>query len=275
MVDASTPTVLESEHVHQVYDQIARHFSDTRHSLWPVIHQFLLRIPSGSVVADIACGNGKYQAVRPNELYWVGLDHSRALLELCYQNQVKYATGDAIDDEHAVVVGSEKSAYFVRSANWIQTDMIKLPFKSASLDYAICIAAVHHLATWERRRRSIEEMMRCVRDGGEVMIFVWALEQRKESKRQFDPSQQDVFVPWKLKKRQATPNNHVKEAAASGQEEEEEVVYQRYYHMFKKGELEELIMDAAKQSGRTATITQNGYDRDNWYCSFSTRRQNV
>jgi len=38
-------------------------------------------------------------------------------------------------------------------------------------------------------------------------------------------------------------------------------VYNRYYHLFQKGELEELITRTNK-----ATIIQQGYDRDNWWC---------
>lgn len=59
---------LEREHVHRVYDLIARHFSSTRHSPWPRIVEFLKALPSGSIVADIGCGNGKYLGIN-KELY--------------------------------------------------------------------------------------------------------------------------------------------------------------------------------------------------------------
>ena len=44
----------------QVYDQIADHFSSTRHSAWPRVKRFLDAIPVGSLVLDLGCGNGKY-----------------------------------------------------------------------------------------------------------------------------------------------------------------------------------------------------------------------
>jgi tRNA (uracil-5-)-methyltransferase TRM9 len=40
-----------------------------------------------------------------------------------------------------------------------------------------------------------------VKPGGKVLVFVWALEQTKFSKRNFEPGQQDVFVPWVLTKK--------------------------------------------------------------------------
>ena len=44
---------LESKFVHDVYRDIAPHFSDTRHKPWPKVADFLTRLPRGSLVADI------------------------------------------------------------------------------------------------------------------------------------------------------------------------------------------------------------------------------
>ena len=44
---------LESKFVHDVYREIASHFSDTRHKPWPKVAEFLSRLPRGSLVADI------------------------------------------------------------------------------------------------------------------------------------------------------------------------------------------------------------------------------
>lgn len=59
---------LEQEYVHRVYEEIAGHFSSTRHTPWPHIVQFLKSLPNGSIVADIGCGNGKYLGIN-QELY--------------------------------------------------------------------------------------------------------------------------------------------------------------------------------------------------------------
>lgn len=44
----------------QVYEEIADHFSATRHKPWPRIAEFLLAQQVGSILLDIGCGNGKY-----------------------------------------------------------------------------------------------------------------------------------------------------------------------------------------------------------------------
>ena len=41
---------------------------------------------------------------------------------------------------------------------------------------------------------------------------------------------------------------------------EGDIVHKRYYHMFKEGELDQLVLDT-----QMARILKRGYDRDNWY----------
>ncbi|KAK2170241.1 hypothetical protein NP493_1156g01017 [Ridgeia piscesae] len=54
------------------------HFSDTRHSPWPRVVEFLKQLPLGALVADVGCGNGKYLSINPGihmvrvlELSWL------------------------------------------------------------------------------------------------------------------------------------------------------------------------------------------------------------
>ena len=125
-------------------------------------------------------------------------------------------------------------------------DNLSLPYRSNVFDVVLSIAVIHHFATSERRQLAIKELMRVTRVGGRVLIFVWALEQH--GKREFSLEHQDVLVPWVVK---------------SG---EGERVYQRYYHLFKEGELEEMVRTAAQVHGLDLDIVQSGYDKDNWYC---------
>lgn len=54
------PSLCELENVHKVYNEIANHFSETRHSPWPRVNEFIQQFEMGSVLVDIGCGNGKY-----------------------------------------------------------------------------------------------------------------------------------------------------------------------------------------------------------------------
>lgn len=156
---------LEEEHVHSVYSAIAGHFSSTRYKPWPRIAGYLEALAPGSVVLDVGCGNGKYLGVN-KEVMMLGLERCPELCDICNSRGfVDVATGDGL----------------------------LIPVRTGAADAVISIAVVHHHATDERRMAALAEMCRCLRTGGTMLVYCWALEQ---SKRKFD--QQDVFIPWTL-----------------------------------------------------------------------------
>nr|XP_009682102.1 PREDICTED: alkylated DNA repair protein alkB homolog 8 isoform X2 [Struthio camelus australis] len=67
---------LEQEYVHKVYEEIAAHFSSTRHSPWPQIVEFLRSLPKGAIVADVGCGNGKYLGIN-KDLYMAKISYEK------------------------------------------------------------------------------------------------------------------------------------------------------------------------------------------------------
>jgi len=149
-------------------------------------------------------------------------------------------------------------------------------------DYAISIATIHHLSTHERRRSAVKRLLESVsRDHGRILIYVWAIEQDELSKRQVIPegdipplTGKDVVVPWVLSKE---PGAAVKSHADTAAQEPQ--VYNRYYHMFAKGELSRLVVEAAAELAlqvgsnprdmakniRGVEIVQDGWERSNYY----------
>jgi ubiquinone/menaquinone biosynthesis C-methylase UbiE len=55
-----------------VYEQIAGHFSTTRHKPWPKVVEFMELVPAGSVLLDLGCGNGK-NILQRNDIFQVRL----------------------------------------------------------------------------------------------------------------------------------------------------------------------------------------------------------
>ncbi|KAH8299627.1 hypothetical protein KR044_003649, partial [Drosophila immigrans] len=233
---------LEQQNVHEVYDKIADHFSDTRHTPWPQVAEFLSSFEPCAVVLDVGCGNGKYLGCNPQVLS-IGCDRSMGLL--------------------GVSNGRGQSVF--------RCDCLQLPVRSASVDGCISIAVIHHLASTERRLAALREMARVLRPGGRALVYVWAKDQRKNDKKsaylrqnkavnkertteqaqrqklaqqmegmeleqQQQPvpvalpvhtnrtefQQQDVYVPWKTK-------------------DEHRTTFLRYYHVFEEQELEQLV----------------------------------
>ncbi|EXJ93324.1 hypothetical protein A1O1_01716 [Capronia coronata CBS 617.96] len=221
----------EDKHVHEVYDQIATHFSATRYKPWPVVDEFLRSLPAGAVGLDVGCGNGKYLPVNKN-VFIVASDRSKALVEIAGQHQ-----------PHTAIVA----------------DTLSLPHPPSRFDFAISIAVIHHLSSVDRRIQAIRAILQTLTppsrasSGGQALIFVWALEQ-KNSRRGWDRGgQQDVLVPWVLKPDHASqPDTPAR-------------TYQRYYHLYHEGELQDNVIAAG------ARILSSGYDRDNWWVVIARR----
>ncbi|KAM6099984.1 putative tRNA methyltransferase 9B isoform 2-T4 [Theristicus caerulescens] len=142
---------LERDHVHSVYEKIAPYFNDARYKAWPKVQEFISEQEPGSLIADIGCGNGKYLHIN-SQAYKLGCDYCFPLVE------------SARNEGHEVMV----------------CHSLYLPYRM-----------IHHFSTEERRMRAIKEMARILRVGGQIMIYVWAMEQKR---RKFE--KQDVFVPW-------------------------------------------------------------------------------
>ncbi|XP_058041789.1 alkylated DNA repair protein alkB homolog 8 isoform X2 [Ahaetulla prasina] len=289
-------SVLEQKYVHEVYEDIARHFSNTRHSPWPQVVEFLKGLPCGAIVADVGCGNGKYLGLC-KDLYMLGCDRSKTLVDIC---------------------GEKEFQAFV-------CDALTVPIRSGSCDACISIAVIHHFSTVERRLAVLCELTRLLRPGGKALVYVWAMEQEyKEQKSKYlkgektsdkrlakavsdtlnktgstecqglaqpskgsnqpngtsnSPNQgvpaslpvhtnrtsfetQDVLVPWHLKdgiKKKTRHGNLCQPLDASTYAPEPNPVFHRYYHVFCEGELELLCkqLDCIKVQG-------SYYDQGNW-----------
>ncbi|XP_056417882.1 probable tRNA methyltransferase 9B [Hyla sarda] len=155
---------LERQHVHNVYEKIAPYFNDKRYKAWPKVQEFLLAQEPGSLVADIGCGNGKYLHIN-SQTYKVGCDYCLPLVEAA-RNQ-----------------GYEAMV----------CDGLRLPYRDGCFDAVLSIAVIHHFSTKERRALAIKEMTRILKVGGQMMIYVWAMEQKR---RKFE--KQDLLIPWNM-----------------------------------------------------------------------------
>ncbi|KAJ5833139.1 hypothetical protein N7474_001450 [Penicillium riverlandense] len=216
----------EQQNVHEVYQQIADHFSSTRYKPWPIVEQFLRNLTPGAVGLDVGCGNGKYLSVN-RDVFIVASDRSENLARIAVKHQ-----------PHSTIVA----------------DIHHLPHQNAFFDFAISIAVVHHLSTPVRRVQAIAEILRTLKSGsetqagGKLLIYAWALEQ-KTSRRGWDKGDpQDIMVPWVRK------GGSTKEGTS-----EEPQTFHRYYHLYEEGELER---DIDQAGGR---VLESGYEKDNWW----------
>jgi ubiquinone/menaquinone biosynthesis C-methylase UbiE len=99
--------------------------------------------------------------------------------------------------------------------NLVAADALFLPFPDNTFDWAISVAAYHHIKGSEERERAFEELRRIVKPQGEAFVTVW---NRGQPRFWFKSKEQQV--PWRLR---------------------EKTVY-RYYHLFSYTELRKLLI---------------------------------
>ena len=158
---------LENKYVYETYNKIAEHFSNTRNYVWQNIKEYINKIESNSVIADIGCGNGKN--MYRDDCYMIGIDFCEKFVEIC-QNKQK---------------------------NVIMGNCLKIPLKSNSIDITLNIAVLHHLSTKERRIKVINELIRITKPNGKILIQVWAYESDRGKKQ----GVQDAMIKWNLQKK--------------------------------------------------------------------------
>ncbi|XP_003373085.1 methyltransferase domain protein [Trichinella spiralis] len=246
---------VENVYVHQVYEQIADHFDQTRHSLWPGVKRFIESISNGSLLLDVGCGNGKYLLCK-KDIVNVGCDRAFALCSICRS----------------------------KGFNIFQADCCDLPVLDDMFDAALSIS--------NRRRRAVEEIVRILRPGGQALIYVWAMEQRRDGNESFYlksgkkkeysfcnddeiPSSslstskeifpvhknrqqfqsQDLLVPWKFAKSKFNKSNDI--------DDKRREMFLRYYHVFKENELQSLCQQVSR-----CIVVESYYEQGNCFSSY-------
>ena len=96
-------------------------------------------------------------------------------------------------------------------------DACSLPYPNETFDWAISVATYHHIKGEEARLKSLEELKRVLKPGGEAFITVWNRWQPR-----FWFHRRETVAPWRTK---------------------DKIIY-RYYYLFSYAELEKLVKKA-------------------------------
>ncbi|EQB61786.1 trna (uracil-5-)-methyltransferase trm9 [Vairimorpha apis BRL 01] len=199
----------ENEHVHKFYKKYADDFNITRVKPWPKIIDFLNKYDRKNYLnLDCGCGNGRNLNIS-NLSTFIGMDFSHELLKL------------------------------IKSDNVLRGDCMSLPFKDKTFNIILSIAVIHHLSTYDRRRKAMKEMFRCLKENGKILLYVWDEKTKHKSKFKHIENK-EYFVKF---------NNN----------------FDRYYHLF---DINELI-DFCKDCG--FIIEECGFEQESIFAILSKK----
>ncbi len=166
----------------ETYDDIAKHFSQTRQHGWKEFETYLKHIKDGDNIIDIGCANGRLNSYlsKHKKVNYTGIDNSEELL---------------------------KQAKLTSNATFIQADMLKIPLPDESFSVACAIASFHHIPGKELKNRAMREIKRVLKKDGKLIITVWNLFQAKYKKYIWQARLKallsfgkydfrDTYIPW-------------------------------------------------------------------------------
>jgi ubiquinone/menaquinone biosynthesis C-methylase UbiE len=97
----------------------------------------------------------------------------------------------------------------------VKANILCLPYHDLYFQNIICIAVLHHLSTDEHRKNAIIELLRVTKIGGKIFMSVASVEEPFCKKYKKIDDCGDIMAIWRNEN-------------------------DRYYHLFEKGEFEEL-----------------------------------
>lgn len=179
-----------------VFDQIAPGWYSFRHrTIFRQELEALARRWQKGRLLNVGCAHGPDFVPFASAFELHGVDFSSEMLKLA----LKY------------------SGKFGFTVNLALADAGHLPFGDGVFDWAISVAAYHHIRGKEERLIALKELRRALKPGGEAFITVWNRWQPR-----FWVHGREVSVPWR----------------AGGR------TLHRYYHLFSYSELTKLARQA-------------------------------
>ncbi|PIU42734.1 MAG: hypothetical protein CO034_00890 [Parcubacteria group bacterium CG_4_9_14_0_2_um_filter_35_11] len=196
------------------YNQVAKTFSSTREETWPEIWFFKDFVQPEEKILDVGCGSGRlYKLFKGKEIEYFGVDFAERLIEIARK---KYLASKELKE------GGVPPVFLVVNA-------LHLPFEDNFFDKVFSIAVLHHIPSDKQRVLFLKEIRRVLKPKGELFLTVWNLWQVK-----YLP----LILKWTLLKFLGLTRVDYGDIFVPFQGTE------RYYHCFRKKELEKAARKA-------------------------------
>jgi len=189
--------------VREGYDKIAEDFSRTRLSVWEEFKPLAENVKMGDRVLDLGCGNGRLvELFRGKPIEYFGIDNSQKLIEI--------------------------AKHHYPQQEFLVFDGFRIPFQDNFFDKIFCIAVLHHIPSRQLRQEFLNEARRVLKPGGQLILTVFYLWQKE--------------TYWSL-----LAKNALKKIIGRSELDFFDVIEtwfkigKRYFHVFRKSELRNLL----------------------------------
>ncbi|MBD3189215.1 MAG: methyltransferase domain-containing protein [Candidatus Heimdallarchaeota archaeon] len=189
----------------EVYDLIAESFDSKRSYPWKEVKKFTKTVEPTELVLDLGCGNGRHtQLLVEREAGAIGLDISYNILKTALENQLNEVKNQLL--------------------GMVNADIRALPFKDNQFDKVLMIAVLHHVKKGDARKKTLLELHRILKVGGEALVSCWQRThprfKKPDLREKIQQGKKDVIVAWTLPTGKKIP---------------------RYYYLFDPEELVTLV----------------------------------
>lgn len=132
------------------YNLIYKSFDTSRVRIWNNVKLFLSNYNENDTLLDCGCGNGK-NMIYANKLGYncKGYDISRNLLDIC--------------------IAKKLNVYYC--------DVLNMNLEK-TYDKIIAIAVLHHLETFEEQILAINNLLKCLKENGTLLVSFWSKEKK-------------------------------------------------------------------------------------------------
>lgn len=164
-----------SKDIAEQYNIISNLFDASRVRIWNNVRNFLTNtdISQNKLLLDAGCGNGKNSIFALDFNYdVVCIDISEKLLQITSNKGLKVNKMDILDMNYDNV-----------------------------FDKCICIAVIHHINSIELQYKAILNLIRSLKQNGELLISVWSLEKINNDGKYRDFVLGDNYIDWVVDKK--------------------------------------------------------------------------